>query len=654
MNEEVLNDEEIVMKEDNERDLEERDPEKEPADADKQNGEVSSESVSLELQNVTKDYLDPSLMNGIRIVESSELFDIEETEAPVPEEEMDKYIETFSDIAQNQIITGRVIGQNEKEIIMDIGFKSEGIIPRSEFSGAEPPNMGDTIEVYLEKIEDINGQTVLSKEKAVWMKGWLKLIQIQKEDGTVNGTIIRRIKGGFVVDVDGIQAFLPGSQIDVRPVQEFDSFLGQEMEFKIVKINQLRKNVVLSRKALLYNALKEQRESLFDKIATGQIIEGVVKNITDFGVFVDLGGIDGLLHITDLSWGRVNHPSEMTEVGETISVKIIDIDREKQRISLGLKQLTPHPWESVENKYPVGTKIFGKVVSLTNYGAFVELETGVEGLVHISEMSWTRSVHRPDEVVQMGEEVEAHILSVDPKERKIALGFKQLQPDPWEGVDERYVIGSTLKGTVRNLTQFGAFVELEEGVDGLIHVSDLSWTKVVHHPKEILRKGDEVEVKVLEVSRENHRIGLSLKHATEDPWDDIISHFEVGKTVEGKVFRLLDKGIIVELEMDVEGIIPADALPSERKKQIMDGLKQQQQIQCEVVEVKPEDKKIVLSLADGFILTESPAEEESSEAEEEAHADAEIDDQQPESDEASSEGEETEASDEETDPEESD
>ena len=494
---------------------------------DEDDGEM--DLVSVEYQEIVKDYLDPGLMNGIRIIEASELSHENAEEVSVPSEEMEKYIETFSDIAQNQIIKGRVIGQNEKEIIMDIGFKSEGIIPRSEFSGAEPPNLGDSIEVYLEKIEDKNGQTILSKEKAVWMKGWLKLMQIHKEEGTVNGTITRRIKGGLVVDVDGIQAFLPGSQIDVRPVQDFDNFLGKEMEFKVVKINQLRKNVVLSRKALLYNTMKEQRESLFEEIEVGQIVEGVVKNITDFGVFVDLGGVDGLLHITDLSWGRVNHPSEVTEVGETISVKIVDIDKDKLRISLGLKQLTPHPWENVEEKFPVGTKISGKVVSLTNYGAFVELETGVEGLVHISEMSWTRGVHRPDEVVQLGQEVEAQIISIDTEERKIALGFKQLLPDPWENVDEQYAVGSTLKRTVRNLTQFGAFVELEEGVDGFIHVSDLSWTKVVRHPKEILRKGEEVEAKILEVSQENHRIALGLKQASEDPWDDIITHFSIGK-----------------------------------------------------------------------------------------------------------------------------
>jgi len=586
--------------------------EPESATPDGDYGEI--DSTSIEYEEIIKDYLDPGLMNGIRIIESSELSNEDIEEVPVSDEEMGKYIETFSDIAQNQIITGRVIGQNEKEIIMDIGFKSEGIIPRSEFSGAEPPNLGDSIEVYLEKIEDKNGQTILSKEKAVWMKGWLKLMQIHKEEGTVNGTITRRIKGGLVVDVDGIQAFLPGSQIDVRPVQDFDNFLGKEMEFKIVKINQLRKNVVLSRKALLYNTMKEQRESLFEEIEVGQIVEGVVKNITDFGVFVDLGGVDGLLHITDLSWGRVNHPSEVTEVGETINVKIIDIDKDKLRISLGLKQLTPHPWENVEEKFPVGTKISGKVVSLTNYGAFVELETGVEGLVHISEMSWTRGVHRPDEVVQLGQEVEAQILSIDTEERKIALGFKQLLPDPWENVDEQYAVGSTLKGTVRNLTQFGAFVELEEGVDGLIHVSDLSWTKVVRHPKEILRKGEEVEAKILEVSQENHRIALGLKQASEDPWDDIITHFSVGKIVGGTVIRTLDKGIIVELEMDVEGIVPADSLSEDERDP---SLKEGQEIQCEVVEVKPEDKKVILTFVDVPAPAEASAEEEASETKEE-------------------------------------
>ena len=586
--------------------------EPESATPDEDNGEI--DSTSIEYEEIIKDYLDPGLMNGIRIIESSELSNEDIEEVPVSDEEMGKYIETFSDIAQNQIIIGRVIGQNEKEIIMDIGFKSEGIIPRSEFSGAEPPNLGDSIEVYLEKIEDKNGQTILSKEKAVWMKGWLKLMQIHKEEGTVNGTITRRIKGGLVVDVDGIQAFLPGSQIDVRPVQDFDKFLGKEMEFKIVKINQLRKNVVLSRKALLYNTMKEQRESLFEEIEVGQIVEGVVKNITDFGVFVDLGGVDGLLHITDLSWGRVNHPSEVTEVGETISVKIIDIDKDKLRISLGLKQLTPHPWENVEEKFPVGTKISGKVVSLTNYGAFVELETGVEGLVHISEMSWTRGVHRPDEVVQLGQEVEAQILSIDTEERKIALGFKQLLPDPWENVDEQYAVGSTLKRTVRNLTQFGAFVELEEGVDGLIHVSDLSWTKVVRHPKEILRKGEEVEAKILEVSQENHRIALGLKQASEDPWDDIITHFSVGKIVSGTVIRTLDKGIIVELEMDVEGIVPADSQSEDERDP---SLKEGQEIQCEVVEVKPEDKKVILTFVDVPTPAEAPAEEEASETKEE-------------------------------------
>ena len=610
MNDKIVTEEEVTELTEDTVETVAEEPESATPDGDNE----GIDSTSIEYEEIIKDYLDPGLMNGIRIIESSELSNEDIEEVPVSDEEMGKYIETFSDIAQNQIITGRVIGQNEKEIIMDIGFKSEGIIPRSEFSGAEPPNLGDSIEVYLEKIEDKNGQTILSKEKAVWMKGWLKLMQIHKEEGTVNGTITRRIKGGLVVDVDGIQAFLPGSQIDVRPVQDFDNFLGKEMEFKVVKINQLRKNVVLSRKALLYNTMKEQRESLFEEIEVDQIVEGVVKNITDFGVFVDLGGVDGLLHITDLSWGRVNHPSEVTEVGETINVKIIDIDKDKLRISLGLKQLTPHPWENVEEKFPVGKKISGKVVSLTNYGAFVELETGVEGLVHISEMSWTRGVHRPDEVVQLGQEVEAQILSIDTEERKIALGFKQLLPDPWENVDEQYAVGSTLKGTVRNLTQFGAFVELEKGVDGLIHVSDLSWTKVVRHPKEVLRKGEEVEAKILEVSQENHRIALGLKQASEDPWDDIITHFSVGKIVGGTVLRTLDKGIIVELEMDVEGIVPADSQSEDERDP---SLKEGQEIQCEVVEVKPEDKKVMLTFVDVPTPAEAPAEEVGSETKEE-------------------------------------
>ena len=579
--------------------LELNDTIKQKVDSTTEKVEVKSENIEKEIKN----YLDKNLFDDIKIIDESEIS--ENIDLIVSEEEMSKYINTFSDIAQNQIINGKVIGQNEKEIIMDIGFKSEGIIPRSEFNTVSIPGLGENMDVYLEKIEDKNGQTILSVEKAIWMKGWIKLMQVQKEDKTVMGKVIRRIKGGVMVDVEGIQAFLPGSQIDVRPVQDFDDLLGKELEFKIVKINQLRKNVVLSRKALLSNSMKEQRDQLFENIKVGQTMQGVVKNITDFGVFIDLGGLDGLLHITDLSWGRVNHPSEITSIGETINVKIIEIDSIKQRISLGLKQLVPHPWDNVENKFPIGSKIKGKIVSLTNYGAFVELDTGVEGLVHVSEMSWTRNIRRPDEVVQFGQEVEAQVLSIDLSERKIALGFKQLKQDPWQEVQDKYEVGTIIKGEVRNLTQFGAFVELKDGIDGLIHVSDLSWTKVINHPKEILKKGEIVEVKVLEVSKENHRIALGLKQMSDDPWEKIKSNFSIGKEIKGKVIKNLEKGIILDLELNTEGIIKSDIFSEENKIIIESSIKNGQILDCKVLDINQEDKKIILSFLDEKKLIES-------------------------------------------------
>lgn len=546
----------------------------------------------------TGDYLDPGLFEQVKRVTYEDLEETGDPDDKVDPDLLSRYMETISDIGQHQIVTGRVIGQNEKEIIMDIGFKSEGIIPRSDFVDEETPSIGDVLDVYLERMEDSSGQTILSKEKADWMKRWNKIVEVFGNKETLKGKIVRRIKGGMVVDLDGIQAFLPGSQIDVRRVQDFDQYLGQEMEFRIVKLNRVRKNIVLSRKALLEDTLREQREALFKEIEVGQIVEGRVKNITDFGVFVDLGGVDGLLHITDLSWGRVNHPSDMVELGDKLNVKIIDVDRERQRISLGLKQLTPHPWENISQKYPVGTKVTGKVVSLTNYGAFVEIEKGVEGLVHVSEMSWTRNIRHPSEIVQLGDTVEAEVLSVDEEERKIALGFKQLQPDPWDGVETRYPVGSLHRGTVRNLTQFGAFVELEEGIDGLVHISDMSWTKVIRHPKEVVQKGEEVEVRVLDVSHSSRRIALGLKQAMEDPWPAITEHFEAGKTFTGKVIRTLDKGIIVQLEMDVEGIIPSRSLPRKNRHEILEQFQPGVPVTAEVVRVEPEEKKVVMKLVD--------------------------------------------------------
>jgi small subunit ribosomal protein S1 len=560
--------------------------------------EITEESDELheEVNGELIDYLDSDLFNDIRQVHVSDLDTSEELVDQLDSNILQKYVDTISDIAGKKIIEGRVIGQNEKEIIMDIGFKSEGVIPRSEFTTKNMPAIGDVVEVYLERLEDENGQTILSKDKADWFRTWNNILDTFSSGGTVSGTISRRIKGGMIVEVDGIQAFLPGSQIDVHPIADFDEFLGKEMEFRIVKVNQLRKNIVISRKALLEDSLMEKRESLLKEIEVGSILDGRVKNVTDFGVFVDLGGFDGLLHITDLSWGRVKHPNEMVEVGEEITVKVIDIDLERQRISLGLKQLSPHPWEGIIEKYPVGSNINGKVVSITNYGAFVEIEKGIEGLVHVSEMSWGRNIHHPTEVVQLNGEVEAQVLTINTDERKIALGFKQLEPDPWEDIVEKYPIGSRQKGIVRNLAQFGAFVELVEGVDGLIHVSDLSWTKVIRHPKEVVETGQELEVEVLEVSHENRRIALGLKQLEPDPWPDILDHFEIEKKVKGKIIRVLDKGVILQMEFNVEGIIPARTFPQNERKNVLSRFKEGTELECKVTEVSPEDKKVILSL----------------------------------------------------------
>jgi len=560
--------------------------------------EITEESDELheEVNGELIDYLDSDLFNDIRQVHVSELDTSEELVDQLDSNILQQYVDTISDIAGKKIIEGRVIGQNEKEIIMDIGFKSEGVIPRSEFTTKNMPAIGDVVEVYLERLEDENGQTILSKDKADWFRTWNNILDTFSSGGTVSGTISRRIKGGMIVEVDGIQAFLPGSQIDVHPIADFDEFLGKEMEFRIVKVNQLRKNIVISRKALLEDSLMEKRESLLKEIEVGSILDGRVKNVTDFGVFVDLGGFDGLLHITDLSWGRVKHPNEMVEVGEEITVKVIDIDLERQRISLGLKQLSPHPWEGIIEKYPVGSNIKGKVVSITNYGAFVEIEKGIEGLVHVSEMSWGRNIHHPTEVVQLNGEVEAQVLTINTDERKIALGFKQLEPDPWEDIVEKYPIGSRQKGIVRNLAQFGAFVELVEGVDGLIHVSDLSWTKVIRHPKEVVETGQELEVEVLEVSHENRRIALGLKQLEPDPWPDILDHFEIEKKVKGKIIRVLDKGVILQMEFNVEGIIPARTFPQNERKNVLSRFKEGTELECKVTEVSPEDKKVILSL----------------------------------------------------------
>ena len=539
------------------------------------------------------DYLDPTLFKDIRTITREDL-DSSVEQSGVSEDIQDQYLGSISEISENQVLTGRVIGMNDKDILIDIGFKSEGLIDRSEFPQDALPQIGDQIEVYLEYLEDRNGNLVLSKEKADFMRRWRDIREFYEKEKIFTCKILRRIKGGMIVDIDGLQGFLPGSQIDVRPIKDFDQYLDQDLEVRVVKLNEARKNIVVSHKVIIEDSLKEKREELLADMEIGQIMEGRVKNITDFGVFIDLGGIDGLLHITDLSWGRVNHPSEVVKLDETLSIKIIDYDKEKQRVSLGLKQLMPHPWENVEKNYPIGSNVKGKIVSLTNYGAFVELEAGVEGLIHVSEMSWTRHIKNASEMYSIGEEIKAGVLAIDTDERKISLGVKQLEPDPWGEIEEKFMVGSLQKGKVINITQFGVFVELEEGIEGLIHVSDLSWTKVVRHPKETVQKEENVEVRILEISREERRIALGLKQVTDDPWPELMKKFETGKEITGEIIHILEKGIILQLEYDVEGIVPFGSGSKKNRKEVLTKFNAGDSLTGHVMEVKPDDKKVVV------------------------------------------------------------
>ena len=553
---------------------------------EKNNKDQKSEKPQL-------DYLSAELFNNVRQVAYDELDD-NQGMVEIPEEIQNRYKSSLTEITENEIITGRIIGINEKDVLVDIGFKSEGIISRNEFSENNLPDIGEKLEVFLEKIEDESGNTVLSKEKAEFLSRWKDLRNIHETGEIIKGQIIRRIKGGMVVDLGGVQAFLPGSQIDIRPVKDFDQYINKEIDLRVVKFNEMRKNVVVSHKAIIEDTLAEQRDELFSKLEVGSVIDGRVKNITDFGVFVDLGGIDGLLHITDLSWGRVNHPSEIVNMDDELTVKIIDFDQDKKRVSLGLKQLTPHPWENIQSQYPEGSSVSGKVVSMTNYGAFIEIKPGIEGLIHVSEMSWTKHIKNPSELYSLGDTIDAKVLAIDVDERKISLGAKQLQPDPWDEIEEKYIPGNLVKGKVINLTQFGAFIELEEGIDGLIHVSDLSWTKIVRHPKEILGKDEEIEVRILEVSRESRRISLGIKQIEDDPWPGLSKTFQSGKKVEGEIVRILDKGIILGLEHDVEGIIPFSRQTKRNKKSISSKYKTGHKMSAVVMEIKSDDKKVIL------------------------------------------------------------
>ena len=523
-------------------------------------------------------------------------------EKPYSDEEMKHLMEmyegTLGKITQGEIVKGKIVFIGHNDVVLDIGFKSEGTVPIGEFPNIKDLKIGDEVEVFLESIEDKDGQMVLSRKRADFMRVWEKVTRSYTSGEVVQGKIIRRIKGGLVVDVMGIDAFLPGSQIDVRPVRDFDALLGKEMDFRVVKVNHPSENIVVSHKILVEEELSGQRKTILSGLEKGQILEGIVKAIADFGVFIDLGGVDGLVHITDLSWGRINHPSEVVKLDQTLNVVVLDFDQEKKRISLGMKQLQPHPWEKIDERYPIGQKVSGKVVSLTDYGAFIEIEKGIEGLIHISEMSWTQHVKHPSQMVSMGQVIEAVILSLDAAGKKISLGMKQLEPDPWSSLMVKYPIGSKHTGTVRNLTNFGVFVELEQGIDGLIHISDLSWTKKIRHPGEIVKKGDSIEVIILGVDVDQRRISLGHKQMNDNPWDTFGSQYKVNTEVEGKVVRIIEKGVIVELPLGVDGFVPLSQLSQTPIKNLAEAFQVGDKLPMSVIEFDGESKKIVLSVVE--------------------------------------------------------
>lgn len=502
--------------------------------------------------------------------------------------------ETAIDVREQDIVEGRVLRVDEDYVVIDIGYKSDGIVPRDEF-GEEELHPGDTVEVYLELKEDRDGQLVLSKEQADKVRRWQRVEEIYENEEVIEGTIIRRIKGGMIVELfDGMEAFLPGSQIDVRPVRDFESYLEKRMEFKIVKLNPGNENIVVSHRELIEHELEEQRQEILDQLEVGQVLKGTVKNIVDFGVFIDLGGVDGLLHITDLSWGRVSHPSEVVELDQELEVVVLDYEEERQRISLGLKQLQDHPWENITKKYDEDDVVEGKVVSITNYGAFVELEKGIEGLVHISEMSWTRHIKHPSQMVSLGQLVDVKILNIDEEEKKISLGMKQLEPDPWEGISDRYPPGTVLTGTVRNITNFGVFVEIEPGIDGLVHISDLSWTKKVRHPGDMVDKEQDLDVVILNIDEERRRISLGHKQVKTNPWDQFADAYEEGNDTEGEVVRVEDKGLVVQLPLDVEAFVPGSEL-KDGPRNFENHYHEGDELELRVIRFDKDQKDIVLS-----------------------------------------------------------
>jgi small subunit ribosomal protein S1 len=495
---------------------------------------------------------------------------------------------------ENSIVRGTLIEIRPQVVVVDIGAKSEGIIPISEFEDEEFA-VGDEIEVLLEKLENDEGMVVLSKEKAAHKQNWDKIVKVFEDGGLVKGKVKSVVKGGLMVNV-GVEAFLPGSQIDIIPPKDLNEYVGNVYEFKIVKVNDIRKNIVLSRREVIEAERAEQRAEFLDSVKIGDRVEGIVKNITDFGAFIDLQGMDGLLHITDMSWGRINHPSEMLSIGQKVDVVILDVDKEKERVSLGSKQLQDNPWEAIEAKFPIGMEVGGKVTKLVPYGAFVELEKGVEGLIHVSELSWTKRITRPSDVLSIDQEVKAVVLAISKEEQKISLGVRQLETNPWDEVEARYPIGSTIKGEIRNLTPYGAFVELEDGIDGMIHVSDLSWTRKINHPSEVVKKGEVVEACVLEIDKTNQRISLGVKQLESDPWSIIDGRFKVGDLVKGTVAKIASFGAFIQLEDDIDGLVHISQLSEDHVAKVKDVIKVGDEVEARVIKVDKVERRIGLSI----------------------------------------------------------
>ena len=511
---------------------------------------------------------------------------------------LDLYEESFKRFAEGEVVTGRIISVDKDHVLVDIGYKSEGQIRIQEFTdekGNINVNVGDKVEVMVEWWDDEDERVVLSKEKAANVKVWEAIKKSYDEDKTVEGTITNRVKGGFSVDI-GVQAFLPGSQADIRPIRNLDDLVGNTYDFKILKYNRKRSNIVLSRRAILEHEREEKRAKTLAEIEEGKVMDGIVKNITEYGVFVDLGGVDGLLHITDISWGRVKHPSELFAIGDPITVKVLNFDIERERVSLGMKQLTPDPWTLASGKYPIGSRVTGRVVSLTDYGAFVELEEGIEGLIHVSEMSWTRKIRHPSKVVSVNEEIEAVVLDIKPESRRISLGMKQVVPNPWDVISEKYPVGTTIEGKIKNITDFGLFIGIDEGIDGLVHISDISWTKRIKHPSELYKKGDLVQAIVLDIDKKNERFSLGVKQLQSDPWETVAERYEVGTEITGTITNLTDFGIFVELEEGIEGLVHVSEISKEKIKTPVGRFNTGDVITAKVMNINTEERRIGLSI----------------------------------------------------------